>query len=307
MSSLASSVDPTPSSTAPQEASTDDVSPVPHAPADPPANTGPSFTSTTLDLSMFPTALQAQLAQFTVDLQDYKSARTSLACNHCRSRKVKCSGDRPVCSACIKSGNGETCEYPQGHAKRRKRTAMESECEPEAGGKAEQGVQREDTPQTKRHRSERADDDVAGERSISSSTSRFQTLRTAATLPYYPEKKPRSEDIETQRIQIGASRPIPDDEVEAHHRGASELDTGFNLQQQQHDHVQRCDYDWSFFGDIRDSTTPSSFEAGPSKSHRTNNHLERDRRSQSVQEPTAAAGINPKSGGSTRLRVPYFR
>lgn len=186
---------------------------------------------------------------------------------------------------------------------------MESDVEPEAERKAEQDVQREDTLQIKRHRSEREDDEEVGGRSTSSSTSRFQTLRTAATLPYYPAKNPRTEDVETQRVQIGASKPIPDVEVEAHHRGASELDKGFkSQQQQQHEQVRGCDYDWSFFEDVRDGTTPSNFEAGPSKSHRTDyNHLERGRRSQNVQEPTAAAGTNPKSGGSSRLRVPYFR
>ncbi|KAG7527766.1 hypothetical protein FFLO_06608 [Filobasidium floriforme] len=289
------------SSTEPRGQRTDNVSPVVlHASADPPlANTGPSSTSTTLDLSMFPTALQAQLAQFTVDLQDYKSARTSLACNHCRSRKIKCSGDRPVCSACTKSGAGETCQYPQGHAKRRKRSAIAME--------SARTVDEEDTSSTRttqRHHSELGDGtSLSAEQTASSSSNRFQTLRSAATLT--PTKKARTEDVETQQLQMEISGPAPDF---VRSRGASELDTGSQLQQRQHVQIQGCDYDWSFFGEMRDSTTPSNFEAGPSKSHRTdNNHLERSRRSQSVQEPTAALGINPKSGGSTRLRVPYFR
>ena len=309
MSLLRPPFEPDPSSTASQETSTNDAPAVPERPdgPPPPTNTESSSTSTTLDLHMFPTALQAQLAQFTVDLQDYKSARTSLACNGCRSRKVKCSGDRPVCSACTKSGNGETCEYPQGHAKRRRRSAMESDPEREVGRLAEQDVQREDTPQTKRHRSEREDDGAVGGRSTLSSTSRFQTLRTAATLPYHPAKKPRTEDVETQRIQIGASRPIPDVRVVVHHRGASELDTGSQLQQQQqqHERVQGCDYDWSFFGEMRDTTTPSTHQAGPSEYSKTD-HMERSRHSRSVQD-SATAGTDRDSGGSTRLRVPYFR
>jgi hypothetical protein len=302
MNPLRPAADPSSCSTATQETSTNDAPAVPKGPdgPPPPTNTGSSSTSTTLDLSMFPTVLQAQLAQFTVDLQDYKSARTSLACNGCRSRKVKCSGDRPVCSACTKSGNGETCEYPRGHAKRRKRSAMDSYPEREVGRLAGQDVQREDTPQTKRHRREREDDDGVAERSTLSSTSRFQTLRTAATLPYNPAKNPRTEDVETQRIQKEVSRPIPDDEVVVHHRGASELDTGSQQQQQQHERVQGCDYDWSFFG-----TTPSTHQAGPSKLQRTD-YREKGRHSRSVQD-SATAGTDRDSGGSTRLRVPYFR
>jgi hypothetical protein len=295
-----------PSSTEPRGKSTDDVSPVVlHASVDPPlANTGPSSTSTTLDLSIFPTAIQAQLAQFTIDLQDYKSARTSLACNHCRSRKIKCSGDRPVCSACIKSGNGETCEYPQGHAKRRKRTVMESDVEREAERTAEQDVQREDTLQTKRHRCEREDEVGVGGRSTSlSSTSRFQTLRTAATLPHNPAKKPRTEDVETQQLQIEISGPAPDF---VRSRGASELDMGLQSHQQQHEQIQGCDYDWSFFGEMHDTTTPSIYQAGPSEYSKTD-YIGKGRRSRSVQEPTQGTDREPGCGGSTRLRVPYFR
>ncbi|KAH8083490.1 hypothetical protein HD553DRAFT_342712 [Filobasidium floriforme] len=280
----------------------DNVSPVVlHASADPPlANTGPSSaTSTTLDLSMFPTALQAQLAQFTVDLQDSKSARTSLACNHCRSRKIKCSGDRPVCSACTKSGAGETCQYPQGHAKRRKRSAIAME--------SARTVDEEDTSSTRttqRHHSESGDGtSLSAEQTASSSSNRFQTLRSAATLP--PTKKARTEDVETQQLQIEISGPAPDF---VRSRGASELDTGLQLQQQQqqqHERVQGCDYDWSLFGEMHDTTTPSTHQAGPSEYSKTD-HMERGRYSRSVQE-SATAGTDRDSGGSTRLRVPYFR
>lgn len=307
MSPLRPAADPSSCSTASQETSTNDAPAVPERPDGPPphTNTESSSTSTTLDLSMFPTALQAQLAQFTVDLQDYKSARTSLACNGCRSRKIKCSGDRPVCSACTKSGNGETCEYPQGHAKRRKRSAIAME--------SARTVDEEDTSSTRttqRHHSELGDGtSLSAEQTASSSSNRFQTLRSAATLP--PTKKARTEDVETQQLQMEISGPAPDF---VRSRGASELDMGLQSQQQQqqqrqHERVQGCDYDWSFFGEMHDATTtmPSSSndQAGPSEYSKTD-HMERSRHSRSVQE-SATAGTDRDSGGSTRLRVPYFR
>jgi hypothetical protein len=300
--------------------STDDVSPVvPQATPDPPlANTGPPSTTTTtaLDLSMFPTALQAQLAQYTVDLQDYRSARTSLACNHCRLRKIKCSGDRPVCSACLKSGAGETCQYPQGHAKRRKRSAIAIE--------STRTEEEEDTTSTigttKRHHSEWGDGTslVIEQTSSSSSSSnnRFQTLRSAATLP--PTKKARIEDIQTQQTE--ATGHIQDVNVEPHHRGASDVDrTGSQLRQQtEHEQSQGDDYDWSFFGDMQGPTPTmlsqqSHGQAGPSRSPLPtaydHNHVEGGggRRSKGVQEGTKGTDRESGCGRSTRLRVPYFR
>jgi hypothetical protein len=311
----------TPSPPSPPGKSTDDVSPVaPQAPTDHPslANTGPSpnVTSTTaLDLSMFPTALQAQLAQYTVDLQDYKSARTSLACNHCRLRKIKCSGDRPVCSACLKSGAGrETCQYPQGHAKRRKRSAIAIE--------SVRTVEEEDTSSTrtiKRHHGEVGDGTsliIEQTSSSSSSTNRFQTLRSAATLP--PTKKARTDDIQTYQTEV--SGPIQDVNVRPHHRGASDVDrTGSQLRQQtEHEQSQGGDYDWSFFGDMHGPTPTmlsqqSHGQAGPSRSPLPtaydHNHVEGGggRRSKSVQEATKGTDRGPGCGRSTRLRVPYFR
>jgi hypothetical protein len=94
------------SSTSPTVSTTDRVVPAIHQPV--------------LDVSAFPTAIQAQLAQFTIDLQDYKPSWTSLACVACRNKKIKCSGDRPVCSACARSEDGRSCEYPAGHRKRRR-------------------------------------------------------------------------------------------------------------------------------------------------------------------------------------------
>jgi hypothetical protein len=300
-----------PSPPSPLGKSTDDVSPVaPHAPTDNPplANTGPSpnvTSTTTLDLSMFPTALQAQLAQYTVDLQDYKSARTSLACNHCRLRKIKCSGDRPVCSACRKSGAGrETCQYPQGHAKRRKRSAIAME--------SVRTVEEEDTTSTigttKRHHGEVGDGTSLSIQQTSSSSSssnnRFQTLRSAATLP--PTKKARTDDIQT--YQTEATGPIQDLEIVVHHDGASDL----QMQRHQHEQGPRDSYDWSFFGDMQGPTTTISsntnHQAGSSRSERTDyNHIERGRPSQSVQEATKGTDRESGCGRSTRLRVPYFR
>lgn len=311
----------TPSPPSPPGKSTDDVSPVvPQAPTDPPplANTGPTSTTsaTALDLSMFPTALQAQLAQFTVDLQDYKSARTSLACNHCRLRKIKCSGDRPVCSACLKSGAGrETCQYPHGHAKRRKRSAIAID--------SVRTVEEEDTSSTrtiKRHHSEVGDGTslvIEQTSSTSSSSSnRFQTLRSAATLP--PTKKARIEDIQTQQTE--ATGHIQDVNVEPHHRGASDVDrTGSQLRQQtEHEQSQGGDYDWSFFGDMHGPTPTmlsqqSHGQAEPSRTQRQtayeHNHVEGGggRRSKSVQGATKGTDREPGCGRSTRLRVPYFR
>jgi hypothetical protein len=296
---------------------TDDVSPVaPHAPTDHPplANTGPSpnvTSTTTLDLSMFPTALQAQLAQYTVDLQDYKSARTSLACNHCRLRKIKCSGDRPVCSACLKSGAGrETCQYPHGHAKRRKRSAIAIE--------SVRTVEEEDTSSTrtiKRHHSEVGDGtslviEQTSSSSSSSSNNRFQTLRSAATLP--PTKKARTDDIQT--YQTEATGPIQDLEIVVHHDGASDL----QMQRHQHEQGPRDSYDWSFFGDMQGPTTTipskhSHAQAGPSRSPLPtaydHNQVEGGggRRSKGVQEGTKGTDRESGCGRSTRLRVPYFR
>ncbi|KAH7026726.1 uncharacterized protein B0I36DRAFT_366253 [Microdochium trichocladiopsis] len=39
-----------------------------------------------------------------------KTARTALACSHCRRRKIRCSGQWPACSACI--NRGQECVYP---------------------------------------------------------------------------------------------------------------------------------------------------------------------------------------------------
>lgn len=238
-----------------------------------------------------------------------------MACNHCRLRKIKCSGDRPVCSACLKSGAGrETCQYPQGHAKRRKRSAIAME--------SVRTVEEEDTTSTigttKRHHGEVGDGTslVIEQTSSSSSSSlnRFQTLRSAATLP--PTKKARTDDIQTHQTEV--SGPIQDVEVVVHHRGANDLDMGLQMQRHQHEQGPRDSYDCSFFGDMHGPTPTmpsqqSHTQAGPSRTQRQtaydHNHVEGGggRRSKGVQEGTKGTDREPGCGGSTRLRVPYFR
>lgn len=84
------------------------------------------------DVNVLPPLVQAQLAQYTVDLvQEQKLPRTNLACLNCRSRKIKCSGDRPMCKACVKAGKqsgamATPCDYPTGHAKRKRKVDRES-------------------------------------------------------------------------------------------------------------------------------------------------------------------------------------
>jgi hypothetical protein len=46
-----------------------------------------------------------------------ESARVG-ACSNCRSRKIKCSGDRPICKTCAK--NNQDCDYPLHISRKRK-------------------------------------------------------------------------------------------------------------------------------------------------------------------------------------------
>lgn len=41
---------------------------------------------------------------------DTKVKRATVACNACRARKIKCSGDKPICTTCAKGS--VRCEYP---------------------------------------------------------------------------------------------------------------------------------------------------------------------------------------------------
>ena len=65
--------------------------------------------------------------------------RSKVACSRCSCRKVRCSGDRPSCRACIISSNGNSCTYPLKSRKisvldtdikkmEEKMNALEAEC-----------------------------------------------------------------------------------------------------------------------------------------------------------------------------------
>ncbi|KAJ7641467.1 fungal-specific transcription factor domain-containing protein [Roridomyces roridus] len=51
--------------------------------------------------------------------------RVPLACHRCRAKRARCSGEKPVCKACVKAQ--EECVWPEG--RRRKRTRREMEAE----------------------------------------------------------------------------------------------------------------------------------------------------------------------------------
>jgi hypothetical protein len=67
---------------------------------------------------VFPTEMQARLAHFTIDLENYQPTRTNMACVQCRGRKIKCSGEKPTCSGCQKSG--KACQWTQPSQRKRK-------------------------------------------------------------------------------------------------------------------------------------------------------------------------------------------
>ncbi|WVQ85799.1 hypothetical protein IAT38_007967 [Cryptococcus sp. DSM 104549] len=52
-----------------------------------------------------------------------ESSRVQLACFFCRSKRVRCSGERPRCEGCIKAD--AVCEYPAARAKKRTKKQME--------------------------------------------------------------------------------------------------------------------------------------------------------------------------------------
>ncbi|KAF8057613.1 fungal-specific transcription factor domain-containing protein [Lyophyllum atratum] len=51
--------------------------------------------------------------------------RVALACLRCRTKRARCSGDKPVCRACAKAR--EECEWPVGRRRKRTRREMEEE------------------------------------------------------------------------------------------------------------------------------------------------------------------------------------
>lgn len=46
--------------------------------------------------------------------QTVKRRKITLACNYCRSRKTRCDGRQPACTACDRKGWGQSCMYEQG-------------------------------------------------------------------------------------------------------------------------------------------------------------------------------------------------
>lgn len=51
--------------------------------------------------------------------------RVPLACHRCRTKRARCSGDKPVCAACAKAD--EECIWPSGRKRKRTRKEMEEE------------------------------------------------------------------------------------------------------------------------------------------------------------------------------------
>jgi len=58
-------------------------------------------------------------------LESVTDKRVPLACHRCRTKRARCSGDRPVCAACAKAK--EECIWPSGRKRKRTRREMEEE------------------------------------------------------------------------------------------------------------------------------------------------------------------------------------
>lgn len=56
-------------------------------------------------------SLPGYWCQFVIAMQPYKRRKTLLACNQCRDRKTRCSGDRPLCRSCQE--RHLQCQYEQ--------------------------------------------------------------------------------------------------------------------------------------------------------------------------------------------------
>ncbi|KAL4069944.1 hypothetical protein V8B97DRAFT_1872195 [Scleroderma yunnanense] len=62
-----------------------------------------------------------------------RTKKITVACNFCRSRKLKCDGGRPACSQCVKRSN--PCDYmPQNSKRRNSHRRKEDESDSEASG-----------------------------------------------------------------------------------------------------------------------------------------------------------------------------
>lgn len=73
----------------------------------------------------------------TIITQDGVDSARVGACSNCRSRKIKCSGDRPICRSCAK--NNQTCDYPLHISRKRKDRESSSKRHSEGVGGAEAG------------------------------------------------------------------------------------------------------------------------------------------------------------------------
>ncbi|KAG5652111.1 hypothetical protein H0H81_006285 [Sphagnurus paluster] len=73
-------------------------------------------------LALDPTYAQPQAASNVINPNE---KRVALACMRCRTKRARCSGDKPVCRACEKAK--EECLWPSGRRRKRTRREMEEE------------------------------------------------------------------------------------------------------------------------------------------------------------------------------------
>ncbi|GJE98421.1 GTP binding protein [Phanerochaete sordida] len=67
-------------------------------------------------LSSGRTAVNPELSPITSAVGRVRTKKTNVACNFCRSRKLKCDGGRPACSQCFKRSH--PCDYTPSHRRR---------------------------------------------------------------------------------------------------------------------------------------------------------------------------------------------
>ncbi|KAI6147194.1 hypothetical protein BKA82DRAFT_4150613 [Pisolithus tinctorius] len=72
-----------------------------------------------------------------------RTKKITVACNFCRSRKLKCDGGRPACSQCVKRSN--SCDYmPQNSKRRNSHRRKEDESESDISGGDDRSVDEND-------------------------------------------------------------------------------------------------------------------------------------------------------------------
>lgn len=76
-----------------------------------PAGPGPSTTAQTQQK-------RSSVVTTTITNNDGSESARVGACSNCRTRKIKCSGDRPICKTCAK--NNQECDYPLHISRKRK-------------------------------------------------------------------------------------------------------------------------------------------------------------------------------------------